>query len=122
MRTFAIFATVLAAGSAVFAAPAAPAEKRENNFGGVAGPLGGLLGGSPAAGLGGSGQNAVADLFKVGDEILNIPGDAIRKILEGNPIGAGTGLLQDIVKAGSDIPKDAMGLVTPLTNSGKKAN
>ncbi|KAM3507885.1 hypothetical protein MY11210_006947 [Beauveria gryllotalpidicola] len=113
MKVFAIAASVLAAGSAVSAAP----TKRETNFGGVAGPLGGLLGGSMAAPVGGSAQNGVADLFKLGDEILNIPGDVIRKVLEGNPVGAGTGLLQNIVKAGTDVPTDAMGLVTPVTNA-----
>ncbi|ATY67155.1 hypothetical protein A9K55_000437 [Cordyceps militaris] len=117
MRTSAIITTILAAGSAVFAAPAAPADKREMNFGGVAGPLGTLLGGSAAAPVGASGQNALAALFKAGDEILNIPGDTIRKAIEGNPAGAATGLLQALIKAASDLPKDAMGLVTPITQA-----
>ncbi|KAM3517614.1 hypothetical protein NHJ13051_008831 [Beauveria bassiana] len=110
---FAIVASILAAGSAVSAAP----TKRETNFGGVAGPLGGLLGGSMAAPVGGAAQNGVANLFKLGDEILNIPGDVIRKILQGNPIGAGTGLLQNLVKAGTDLPKDALSMVTPVTDA-----
>ncbi|TQV91537.1 hypothetical protein V2A60_008481 [Cordyceps javanica] len=116
MKSFAVVATALAAGSAVFAAPVA--DKREMNFGGIAGPLGSLLGGNGvSAPVGGSVQNGVADLFKLGDEILNIPGDTIRKLIEGNPAGAATGLLQDLLKAGTDIPKDAMGLVTPITSA-----
>ncbi|KAM3497027.1 hypothetical protein MY10362_009604 [Beauveria mimosiformis] len=110
---FAIVASVLAAGSAVSAAP----TKRETNLGGLAGPLGGLLGGSPVAGVGGSAQNGVANLFKLGDEVLNIPGDVIRNLLQGNPIGAATGLAQNVVKAGTDLPKDAMSMVTPVTNA-----
>ncbi|OAA36199.1 hypothetical protein BBO_08371 [Beauveria brongniartii RCEF 3172] len=110
---FAIVASVLAAGSAVSAAP----TKRETNFGGIAGPLGGLLGGSMAAPVGGSVQNGVADIFKLADTILNIPSDAIRKMLQGNFGGAATGLVQSVVKAGTDVPKDAMGLVTPVTNA-----
>ncbi|OAQ98946.1 hypothetical protein LLEC1_00585 [Akanthomyces lecanii] len=102
MRTFAVLATILAAGSAVFAAPATPAEKRENNSGGFPG--------------GASGQNLAAAVFKAGDEFLNIPGDFFRKIFEGNAAGAGAGLVQNIGKAGSDLPKDAMGVIAPPTN------
>lgn len=118
MRSFAIIATALAAGSAVFAAPAAPADKRELNLGGL--PFGGLIGGTPLAGVAGSGQNAVAEFFKLADAVLNIPTDSVRKLLEGNPVGAGTGLLQDILKTAGSLPKDAAGLVTPIVDSGKK--
>ncbi|OAA48807.1 hypothetical protein ISF_09473 [Cordyceps fumosorosea ARSEF 2679] len=120
MRFTAIVASLLAAGSAVSAAPVEN-DKREMNFGGITGPLGGLLGGGAASGVTGSAQNGVADLFKLADTILNIPIDTIRKAVEGDPAGAATGLLQAIMKAASDVPKDAMGLVTPITNQATKA-
>ncbi|KAJ6783020.1 hypothetical protein PWT90_01842 [Aphanocladium album] len=110
MKTATFVTAVLSAVCAVSASPV----KRETNFGGIAGPLGSLLGNSPAGGLGDSAQAAVAELFKAGDTILNIPGDAARKMLEGDVVGAGAGVVQDVVKVGSDIPKDAMGILGPL--------
>lgn len=109
MRTTALIAT-LAATSAVNGSPI----KRETNFGGIAGPLGGLLG-NFGGGLGGSGQAAVAELFKAGDAILNTPGDLIRTLLQGNPIGAATGLVNNVVGLGASLPGDAANIVKPLT-------
>lgn len=109
MRTT-TFLLALAAGSAVTAIP----TKRETNFGGASGPLGGLLGGGPASGLGDSAQAAIAEVFKAVDAVLNIPGDAAGKLLEGDPVGAGTQLVSDVAKLGTDLPKDAMGIISPL--------
>lgn len=114
MKTSTFVAAALTAASAV---SAVPVKRADTNFGGIAGPLGGLLGNGAAAPLGDSAQSAVAGLFKVGDEILNIPGDAVRKLLSGDVVGAGTGLVQDVMKAGTDIPKDAMGIVSPVGNA-----
>ncbi|KAG5928979.1 hypothetical protein E4U53_002545 [Claviceps sorghi] len=74
--------------------------KRETNFGGLAGPLGGLMGGSGGAGVGSGAQDAAAEVFKLGDAFLNIPGDAVSG---GNPLSA----LTNLVKTGASLPGDA---------------
>ncbi|KAJ2980406.1 hypothetical protein NQ176_g2656 [Zarea fungicola] len=46
--------------------------------------------------------------------VLNIPGDAAGKLLEGDPVGAATQMVGDVAKLATDLPKDAMGIISPL--------
>ncbi|KAH8175142.1 f-box-like domain-containing protein [Sarocladium implicatum] len=87
------------------AAPVASTNKRQ-----AADPLGGVAD---------AGQNAVTEFFKLGDAVLNLPGDAVGKAMEGDPAGAMTGLVDSVAKSASDIPGDAMGIVAPLVGGGK---
>ncbi|KAG5934220.1 hypothetical protein E4U59_006354 [Claviceps monticola] len=97
----------MASACLVSAAPALP--KRENNFGGVAGPLGGMLGGSGANGAGAGAQDITSEFFKLGDAFLNIPGDAFS-----NPAS----IIGNMGKTASSLPKDGMNTVKD-TSGGK---
>lgn len=98
------FIAFITTASAVLAAPVASTDKRQTNAG-AADPLGGVAD---------AGQNAVTEFFKLGDAVLNLPGDAMGKAIEGDPAGAVTGLVDSVAKSASDIPGDAMGIVAPL--------
>lgn len=74
--------------------------------------IGGLLGPS----LAGSLQNAVAELFKGGDLVLNGPLDAIEQLLKLNLPGALKSVLGTIVNTLKSLPKDA----TNIIGGGKK--
>lgn len=119
MRT-SIISAIIASACLVAAAPATEPAKREMNLGGLLGPLGGLVGGSPGNGVGAAGQDIVAEAFKAGDAILNVPGDAIGKVLSGDPIGAVTGALGNAMKLGGQLPGDAMKIPGDIMGGGKK--
>jgi hypothetical protein len=114
MRTSFVTA-FLASACLVAAAPAVEPAKREMNFGSLFGPLAGLIGangGGVGNGVANAGQSVTAELFKAGDAILNLPGDAIGKVLSGDPIGAVTSTLGNVVKLATQLPGDAVKIVT----------
>ncbi|KAG5976165.1 hypothetical protein E4U58_005788 [Claviceps cyperi] len=108
MKCFGIVSVIMASACFVSAAPALP--KRETNFGGVAGPLGGMLGGSGANGAGAGAQDATSEFFKLGDAFLNVPGDALS-----DP----TSIISNMAKTLGSLPKDGMNAVTDTTGGGK---
>ncbi|KAG5983024.1 hypothetical protein E4U55_000920 [Claviceps digitariae] len=88
---------------------AAPVEKRETNFGGLAGPLGSAMGSGAGSGPGAGAQDITAEFFKLGDAFLNIPGDGITS---GNPLSALTNLGKTAASLpgdGAKAAKDSMG-------------
>ncbi|KAK2597970.1 hypothetical protein QQS21_005886 [Conoideocrella luteorostrata] len=115
MKFTGVVSAIIASACLVSAAPVEDAAKREMNLGGAFGPLGSLLGSS---GLGAAAQGIVAEFFKGGDAILNIPGDAIGNFIKLNP-GATLG---DIMKFAGSLPGDAAKIGGDLMGGGKKAN
>lgn len=105
MKTFGIIPALIAASAClVHAAPA-----QDTNFGGLLGPISNVAAGSGVGtGVANAGQDAVAEVFKLADGVLNIPGDAIGKVMSGDPIGALTGLGSDAVKLVGGLPADLM--------------
>ncbi|KYK58480.1 hypothetical protein DCS_05496 [Drechmeria coniospora] len=111
--------TVLAASAAVVSA--APAVKREVNFGGLFGPLSGLANlGGMGAGVSGAGQDATAEFFKLADGVLNVPIDAITKVMKGDPMGAMTGLAKNAAGFVGSLPGDAVKIAGNLVPKGGK--
>ncbi|OAA46362.1 hypothetical protein NOR_03115 [Metarhizium rileyi] len=105
---FSIVSAIIASAGLVAAAPASDPSKREMNFGGL-GPLAGLIGNSGSGvgnGLANGGQDILAELFKGGDALLNIPGDAINNLLSGKPISAATNAAGNLMKVASQLPGD----------------
>ena len=85
------------------AAACAP-TKRETNAGGLLGPLGSVV---PSSGMGDAAQDATAEAFKLGDAILNTPGDAIGKAMSGDVVGAASGAVKDATTLAGQLPSDA---------------
>ncbi len=123
MKVSGIFTTVLAASAtAVSAAPTAKMteDKRELNFGGL-GPLSGLAGmAGPLGGLANALQMAVAEVFKAGDVVLNLPGDAAEKIAKGDPAGALIGALQNGGTVAGQLPEDFFKILGAIAGGGGK--
>lgn len=121
MRT-SIISAFIATVSLVAAAPAAEPAKRETNLGGLA--PGGGSGSKAANGAADAVQGTVAELFKIGDAILNTPGDAIGKLLSGKPAEAVTGAVGDAMKVAGQLPGDATKIAGDLMGGGanKKQN
>lgn len=69
--------------------------------------IGGLIG----PGLAGSLQNAVAELFKGGDFVLNGPLDIIENLLKLNIPGALRSSLTTILNTAKSLPKDASNII-----------
>lgn len=115
MKVSGIFTTVLAASASVSAAPTTTMteDKRELNFGGL-GPLAGMAG--PLGGLANSLQMAVAEVFKLGDGVLNIPGDAAEKIAQGDPAGALIGALQNGGTLAGQLPDDFFNILAAIAS------
>lgn len=109
---FTIVSAIIASACFVSAAPVEDVSKRELNLGGLFGPIGNMVGGN---GLGAAGQDITAEAFKLGDAILNIPGDAIGNFLSGNP-GAS---FRDVIQFVASLPGDAGKIVKDLTGGGK---
>lgn len=106
MKFNAVFSALVMAPLAVYAAPVE--AKRELNLGGL-GPLAG------ADGITSAGQEAVAEVFKAGDAVLNIPGDAINSLVSGRPDQAVAGAMTGIAKTVGSLPGDAAKIMGALT-------
>lgn len=70
-----------------------------------------LIGGIIGPGLSGSVQNAVGELFKGGDLVLNGPLDIIQKLLHLNLPGAAGSLVNTIFGTLKGLPKDAVNII-----------
>ncbi|CEJ82083.1 hypothetical protein VHEMI02173 [[Torrubiella] hemipterigena] len=106
MKFNVVFSTLVMAPLAVYAAPVE--AKRELNLGGL-GPLAGTDGVTSA------GQEAIAEVFKAGDAVLNIPGDAVNSLMSGRPDQAVQGAASGIVKTLGSLPGDAAKIMGALT-------
>lgn len=87
----------------------------EFNRGGALGPLTGLLKALPAP-LSNALQAAVAELFKAGDVVLNIPLDAIELLIKGDVGGALGSIVKNAGGTLGSLPGDltkALGLTPP---------
>ncbi|KJZ70062.1 hypothetical protein HIM_10545 [Hirsutella minnesotensis 3608] len=115
MKTFNILPALLAALTCINAAPVENV-KRETNFGGIPGSS--MLSNTPLNGVGSATQGAGAEVFKAGDAILNTPIDAIGKVMNGNPMGALTGLGSNVMGLVGSLPGDLMGMAGSLTGGG----
>lgn len=91
---FTIISTLLAVLPLIAQAAPTAQNRRETNLG----DLSGLLGAG--------GQEAVAEVFKGGDAILNIPGDVMGKLLSGNPEEAVKTAMDGITKTVGGLPAD----------------
>lgn len=56
-------------------------------------------------------QNGVAEIFKGGDAVLNVPLDAVEGVLNGDPKKAVGGTLKGIVQTIGSLPKDAANIL-----------
>ncbi|KAK3180073.1 hypothetical protein K4F52_008565 [Lecanicillium sp. MT-2017a] len=123
MKVSGIFSAILvASATTVSAAPLADMaeDKRELNFGGL-GPLSGLAGmAGPLGGVASALQMAVAEVFKLGDGVLNLPGDAAEKIAKGDPAGALIGALQNGGTLAGELPEDFFKILGAIAGGGGK--
>ncbi|KAK2616933.1 hypothetical protein QQS21_000021 [Conoideocrella luteorostrata] len=81
-------------------------DKREFNRGGALGPLSGVLSALPPP-VADAFQAAVAELFKAGDVVLNIPLDAIDNLAHGNVAGALKSIVSSSGGTLKSLPGDA---------------
>lgn len=90
-------------------AMAAPAvEQRQVN------PIAKLVGNN---GITKAGQDIVAEVFKAGDAVLNIPGDAIGNMLSGKPDQAVASLVNGVAGTVGSLPGDAAKIIGDLTGA-----
>lgn len=68
-------------------------------------------------GLTKAGQDLVAELFKGGDAVLNLPGDAINKLLSGQPDQALQAIIQGATGTIGSLPGDAAKIIGDLTGA-----